>query len=86
MKNEPKYVRRRAVTAFVLLLIPTWLIGVGLTEPAYECEQIATVAVQGDSLWSVASEHCVGDIREATYNLSQKYGTTVHPGQIIEMP
>lgn len=81
--SHARYVFRRiwvglALTALVVIAL--W----AFTQPAYSCGPIAYVAVEGDSHWSIAKMHCSGDVREVVFDLVQKYGPTVQPGQLIE--
>jgi hypothetical protein len=84
MSTNIKYVIRRtwvALALTALVITAMW----SLTTPAYSCRNVVHIVGEGESLWSIAELHCSGDIREVVYNLSQKYGMTVHPGQQIEI-
>jgi hypothetical protein len=56
----------------------------GWLEPSYRCAEAQHVVVEGDSLWSIASRHCTGDMRDAVDELVSRYGTLITPGQVIE--
>ena len=50
---------------------------------AYTCTQGAVAVQSGDTLWSLAQEHCTGHIGQATDELVDKYGTDIQIGDII---
>jgi hypothetical protein len=83
MSTNIKYVIRRTWVALALIALVTIALW-SLISPAYSCGTIAYVAVEGDNHWSIAEMFCSGDIREVVFELVQKYGPTVQPGQLIE--
>lgn len=49
----------------------------------YECDRSATVVAAGDTLWSLAEEHCTGHIGHAVHDIAKVYGDQVQAGDII---
>jgi hypothetical protein len=84
MSTNIKYVIRRTWVALALIALVTIALW-SLMSPAYSCVSIVHIVGEGESLWSIAKMYCQGDIREVVFDLSQKYGMTVHPGQQIRI-
>lgn len=59
---------------------------VDLIEPDYQCQDVAHIAAEGDSLWSIAERYCTGKITAAVDAMSAKYGTSIRVTQQVELP
>lgn len=52
----------------------------------YTCDpEPIVVNYDGQSLWNIAQEHCVGNLSRAVDDLVEKYGVTIHVGQQIQL-
>lgn len=63
-----------------------WILAGGLDDSGeFSCPE--SVLVQpGDTLDSIARTNCTGDVRTAIRLLVDFHGTTIYPGQRLEMP
>lgn len=90
MQRLPKrvYVFRRILVAALTVIFLT--AGYGMVKevasPSFTCQDRTITVHQGDTLWSIADEHCDGDMLAARYQLTQAYGTVIQPGDVIELP
>lgn len=84
--SKPNYTLRRIVAA-VIVIVAFWgtlTIGVKIAlQPRYECTPALHVVQPGESVWSIAQTYCDGTIGDVVYDLTEIYGTTVHPGEVI---
>jgi len=72
--RTPTYYRIRTVVRFAFLAgvaLAAFLIGKAFAgDPyTYRCDGSVIVAVAGDTLWSLAQEHCEGHIGHAVHDL-----------------
>lgn len=52
----------------------------------YTCDpQPVVVSYDGQSLWNIAQDKCVGNLSRAVDDLVEKYGVTIHVGQQIQL-
>lgn len=49
----------------------------------YKCDGTTVVVAGGDTLWSLAEEHCEGHTGHAVDRLVATYGTDIHPGDTL---
>ena len=81
------YYRVRTAVRFAFagaLTLSAFLVGraVATDEYAYKCDGSAVVAVHGDTLWSLAEEHCTGHVGSAVDTLYAKHGDLTH-GEVV---
>lgn len=55
-------------------------------QPPYTCEAKSVNAVYGDTLWYLAERYCEGQISLAVDDMVERYGTTIYPNDLIELP
>mgnify|MGYP001159517298 FL=1 len=83
----------------LLTFVVTLTLGIGLAlwapfSPAtIDCAPESHLVQPGDTLWSIAREHCPGyDTREVVYQLEQELtragrpANQIYPGQLIPLP
>ena len=58
----------------------------GAMQPDYQCEQVAHVAQEGDSLWRIAERFCTGEIDSAVDAMAAVHGTSIRIGQQVTLP
>lgn len=81
------YYRRRvaAIAAFVLILV-----GLGRladVNSQFNCKVDSIKAMSGDSLWSIAENHCTGNIQIVVEQMIYlNGGSEIRIGQIISLP
>ena len=52
----------------------------------YTCDpEPVVVSYDGQSLWNIAQEKCVGNLSRAVDDLVEKYGVTIYVGQQIQL-
>jgi hypothetical protein len=56
-----------------------------ITHDDYKCERVRYLVNEGDTLWSIASRYCDGNIQSATDDLVETYGTSLRKWQVIEV-
>lgn len=59
---------------------------VDLIEPDYQCQDVSHIAVEGDSLWSIAERYCTGKITAAVDTMAAEYGTSIKVAQQVKLP
>ena len=88
--HTPTYYRVRTVVRFlfwVTVATGSFLVGKALTHNSlsYSCDGQDVIVNAGESLWSIAEQHCDGHIGKAVFDLVGIYGTTVYAGQVISL-
>lgn len=51
----------------------------------YVCSTAPVVVHYGDTIFDIATDNCRGNVRTAIDDLVNRYGTTIHVGQVIEL-
>lgn len=52
----------------------------------YSCDDKAIIVNEGDTLFSIARENCVGSIERAVDDIYSFYGANIRPSQQIYLP
>jgi hypothetical protein len=52
----------------------------------YSCDDNSVFVENGDTVFSIAHEHCSGDIDKVVQKLVSQYGTTIQPTERIALP
>jgi len=86
--HTPTYYRIRTAVRIAFLAgvaLTAFTIGKVLaSEPyPYKCDGTTVVVVGGDTLWSLAEQHCKGHTGHAVHRLVATYGTDIHAGDTI---
>lgn len=83
--NKPNYTLRRIVAAAIVIVTfwATVKVAIQIAQPSYKCDSVSHTVQQGESLWSIAQTYCTGTIGDVVHGLTETYGATVHPGQVI---
>lgn len=85
MDSKPNYTLRRIIAMTLLALAPLLPVKMvmNMFMPSYTCQEARHIVVPGETLWAIADRYCDGTIGDAVYDLSEVYGTTIYPNQII---
>lgn len=88
--HTPTYYRVRSVVRFLFvatIATGAYLVGREIVDSTldYKCDGTSVVVASGDTLWSIAQEHCEGHTGQAVYDLVGIYGTTLYAGQTISL-
>lgn len=83
--DKPNYTLRRIV-AGAIVIMAFWAmvtIGIQIARPSYKCTPSVHIVQPGESVWSIAQTYCTGTIGDVVHGLTETYGATVHPGEVI---
>lgn len=88
--HPPIYYTVRTIVRSVFIITVTllaFLFGKAVaSDPyGYKCDGAVVMVSEGDSLWSIASEHCTGHIGQAVDDLVNVHGETVRYGDYITL-
>ena len=85
-----KYAVRRFVVFSPLIIALLWVAVWGIRQtvkpPTYSCDTHAVSVESGDTLYSIAHEHCVGEVSAVIDTLVAMYGTRIDTWQTIDLP
>jgi hypothetical protein len=81
-RNKLQAIGACAFIAFLLYMV--WDFNNRVVEYTCDPEPI-TVSYDGQSLWTIAQEHCVGNLSRTVDDLVEKYGVTIYVGQQIQL-
>lgn len=56
------------------------------SQERYDCNGAVITVGAGNTLWGIASANCKGNIQAVVDHLVNEYGSTVEPGQKIQLP
>lgn len=89
-QHTPTYYRIRTAVRCAFLIgvaLVAFMTGKALAGNPYSfrCDGSAVVANTGDTMWSLAYDHCEGHTGAAVDTLVQRYGTTLQVGDIISL-
>jgi hypothetical protein len=80
------YLRRRIVVAALLFTAFIPVIKVLVQEPPADCDHALHVVAPGETIWSIAHAHCTSGIITAIDQLVDQYGSSIEPGDRIQLP
>ena len=85
-----KFLVRRVVVfsplIIALLWVGVWSVRQVIKPPTYSCDTHAVSIEAGDTLYSIAHEHCVGEVSAVIDTLVAMYGTEIDTWQTIDLP
>lgn len=86
--RTPTYYRIRTAVRCAFLAgvaLTAFLAGKALADDpyAYRCDGSAIVVASGDTLWSLAQQHCEGHVGHAVHDIAKVRGDQVQVGDVI---
>jgi hypothetical protein len=78
--------RKFIAFAIIAVIVIALLVAHTANQPDYTCPEATIIVREGDTLWSIAETECTGEITQVADYLVDKYGTTIHAGQAIDLP
>lgn len=86
--RTPTYYRIRTTVRATFLAgvaLTAFLVGKSIAGDPYQysCDGSAVIVASGDTLWSLAKQHCTGHVGHAVHDLAKVHGDQVQVGDII---
>lgn len=79
------YIRRRIMVAFAIIF-STWVVKEALQQPSARCDGALHTVVSGETIWSIAHQHCHSGLMTVIHQLVDEYGTYIEPGDKLQLP
>lgn len=79
------YIRRRIIVALAIMSF-LWVVKEGISDPPARCDGAMHVVTSGETIWSVARQHCHDGVMTAIQQLVAEYGTYIEPGDRLQLP
>lgn len=80
------YIRRRIMVALVASLFFYLVVKEVSYETPAKCDGALHIVTSGETIWSVARQHCTDGVMTAIHQLVDEYGTYITPGDRLQLP
>lgn len=79
------YIRRRIMVALAIISF-IWVVKELSYETPAQCDGALHLVVSGETIWSIARQHCHDGVMTAIHQLVDEYGTYIEPGDRLQLP
>lgn len=80
------YIRRRIMVALVASLFFYLVVKDVSQETPAKCDGALHIVTSGETIWSVAQQHCTDGVMTAIRQLVDEYGVIIMPGDRLQLP